>query len=269
MPYERKLWLTPSQQTDGINPDGGPMQAAAKELDRMKLYGLRHTGPQINELSIAFTSQQWTGWWLTNMIPETAGQDIGERETNSMTVLFIEPDAYQRKPQNASGHPGLAAINPNVPDHLPDMWKVYQNMLWAWLVYGVCDPQKAGLVTEALSSVTFTTPDKLETLSHAAVETQQGRNNRTQYVWRQAIKSFIEVHSEITGLDNVIARVMEFPRWVDYMPNPQKNGPVGQVGKFVTNASRLRRNQGLHVDGGQYDMVNAFSSGLKVYRRES
>ncbi|VFR12241.1 putative virion structural protein [Salmonella phage SPFM10] len=121
MRYERKLWLTPSQQTDGINPDVGPMQAAAKELDRMKLYGLRPTGPQINELSIAFTSQQWTGWWLTNMIPETAGQDIGERETNSMTVLFIEPDAYQRKPQNACGHPGLAAINPNVPDHLPDM----------------------------------------------------------------------------------------------------------------------------------------------------
>ncbi|VFR10762.1 putative virion structural protein [Salmonella phage SPFM5] len=269
MPYERKLWLTPSQQTDGINPDWGPMQAAAKELDRMKLYGLRNTGPQINELSIAFTSQQWTGWWLTNMIPETAGQDIGERETYSMTVLFIEPDAYQRKPQNATGHPGLAAINPNVPDHLPDMGKVYQNMLWAWLVYGVCDPQEAGLVTEALSSVTFTTPDKLKTLSHAAVETQQGRNNRTQYMWRQAIKSFIEVHSEITGLDNVIARVMEFPRWVDYMPNPQQNGPVGQVGKFVTNASRLRRDQGLHVDGGQYDMVNAFSSGIKVYRRES
>ncbi|VFR11944.1 putative virion structural protein [Salmonella phage SPFM9] len=245
------------------------MQAAAKELDRMKLYGLRPYEPQINELSIAFTSQQWTGWGPTNMIPETAGQDIGERETNTGTVLFIEPDAYQRKPQNAWWLPGLAAINPNVPDHLPDMYSMYQNMLWAWLVYGVCDPQTGHLVTEALSSVTFTTPDKLGKVSHAAVETQQGRNNRTQYEAGQAIKSFIEVHSEITGLDKTLARVMEFPRWVDYMPNPQMWRPVGQVGKFVTNASRLRRNVILHVDGGQYDMVNAFSSGQNGYRRES
>jgi hypothetical protein len=31
----------------------------------------------------AYQRKPQNAWWLTNMIPETAGQDIGERETNT------------------------------------------------------------------------------------------------------------------------------------------------------------------------------------------
>ncbi|VFR11647.1 putative virion structural protein [Salmonella phage SPFM8] len=245
------------------------MQAAAKELDRMIGERETNTGPQINELSIAFTRKPQNAWWLTNMIPETAGQDDHLPDMYSMTVLFIEPDAYQGVCDPQTGHPGLAAINPNVPTTPDKLGKVYQNMLWAWLVYNNRTQYEAGLVTEALSSVTFEITGLDKTLSHAAVETQQGRYMPNPQMWRQAIKSFIEVHSASRLRRNVIARVMEFPRWVDNAFSSGQNGPVGQVGKFVTNDRLILPDQGLHVDGGQYDMVTQFNTTIKVYRRES
>ncbi|VFR13026.1 putative virion structural protein [Salmonella phage SPFM12] len=227
----------------------------------MKLYGLRPYERKLWLLSIAFTSQQWTGWGPMQAAAETAGQDIGERETNTGPQINEEPDAYQRKPQNAWWLTNMIPINPNVPDHLPDMYSMTVLFIWAWLVYGVCDPQTGHPGLAALSSVTFTTPDKLGKVYQNMLETQQGRNNRTQYEAGLVTEAFIEVHSEITGLDKTLSHAAVFPRWVDYMPNPQMWRQAIKSGKFVTNASRLRRNVIARVMEGQYDMVNAFSSG--------